>query len=263
MNMRVIAQPRLWLWLLVLLAGAGAACAEESNTRLGIGTEYTTGDYGGSSSIDEIYVPMTGSWDNGLIGLRLSVPWATVRAPQGTLIDGPDGQPVVGDGPRRTESGLGDVIAAVTWINAADYAPAAMSMDLTGTVKFGTADEDKGLGTGKNDYSIQADVYKFFGPTSLIVTGGYTVRGDPDGYDLHDVWFASAGVAFGVNEDTRGGLFLDWRQSAVDGADDPAELSGFLSRQFAQTVDLSAYALVGLSDSSPDWGGGLSLNRRF
>jgi len=259
MNMRVIAQPRLWL--LVLLAGA--ACAEENNTRLGIGTEYTTGDYGGASSIDEIYVPMTGSWDNGLIGLRLSVPWATVRAPQGTLIDGPDGQPVVGDGPRRTESGLGDVIAAVTWINAADYAPAAMSMDLTGTVKFGTADEDKGLGTGKNDYSIQADVYKFFGPTSLIVTGGYTVRGDPDGYDLNDVWFASAGVAFRVNDDTRSGLFLDWRQSAVDGADDPAELSGFLSRQFGQTVDLSAYALVGLSDSSPDWGGGLSLNRRF
>jgi hypothetical protein len=263
MNTRLIAQPRLWLWLLVLLGGADAISAEEMNTRLGIGTEYTTGDYGGSSSIDEIYVPMTGSWDNGLIGLRLSVPWATVRAPQGTLIDGPDGQPVVGDGPRRTESGLGDVIAAVTWINAADYAPAAMSMDLTGTVKFGTADEDKGLGTGKNDYSIQADVYKFFGPTSLIVTGGYTVRGDPDGYELKNVWFASGGVAFQVNEDLRSGLFLDWRQSAVDGADDPAELSGFLSKQLGQSLDLSAYALAGLSDSSPDWGGGLSLNRRF
>ncbi|MGB5586281.1 MAG: hypothetical protein WBN78_00815 [Gammaproteobacteria bacterium] len=263
MNMREIAQPCLWLWLCVLLGGASAASAEEMNARLGIGTEYTTGDYGGTSSVDEIYVPMTGSWDNGLIGLRLSVPWATVRAPEGTLIDGPDGQPVVGDGPQRTESGLGDVIAAVTWIDAVDYAAAGISADLTGTVKFGTADEDKGLGTGENDYSLHADVYKFFGSTTLIISGGHTVRGDPDGYELENVWFASGGVAFRVNDDTRSGIFLDWRQSAVDGSDDPAELSGFLSKELGQSLDLAAYALLGLSDSSPDWGGGLNLNRRF
>ena len=30
-------------------------------------------------------------------------------------------------------------------------------IDLTGKVKFGTADENKGLGTGENDYAVQAD----------------------------------------------------------------------------------------------------------
>ena len=49
----------------------------------------------------------------------------------------------------------------------------------------------------------------------------------------------------------------------MDGSDDPAELSGFLSKELGQSLDLAAYALLGLSDSSPDWGGGLNLNRRF
>jgi len=252
-----------WLLLFVVLPVAGFAAVEDSSTSIGIGTEYTTGDYGGSSSVEEIYMPLNGSWNNGLIGLRLSIPWVTVRAPEGTLVDGPDGQPVVGEGPRRTESGLGDVIAAVTWIDALKYPPAGLSIDLSGTVKFGTADEDKGLGTGENDYSLQADIYKFIGSTTLIMTGGYTIRGDPVGYELDDVWFASGGIAFRVSDDTRSGIFLDWRQSAVSGADDPAELSGFLSKELAHSVDLAAYALVGLSDSSPDWGGGLNLYRRF
>ncbi len=79
----------------VCCSGGASAGFSRRNERpvSGIGTEYTTGDYGGTSSVDEIYVPMTGSWDNGLIGLRLSVPWATVRAPEGTLIDGQMGSP--------------------------------------------------------------------------------------------------------------------------------------------------------------------------
>jgi hypothetical protein len=234
-----------------------------SSMRLSLGAEYTSGDYGGSSSVDEVYTPLTGSWDNGLVGLRLTVPWLTVRAPEGTVVDGPDGQPVVGEGPTRTESGVGDVIAAVTWIDALNFETVATSIDLTGTVKFGTADEDKGLGTGENDYSLQADVYKFVGPTTAILTTGYTIRGDPSEYDLDDVWFLSGGIAFRVSESSRGGVFLDWRQSAVDGADDPAELSGFLGTHLNDRTDLSAYALAGLSDSSPDWGFGLNLSRRF
>jgi hypothetical protein len=230
---------------------------------LTLGAEYTSGDYGGSSSIEEIYAPLTGSWDNGVIGLRLTVPWLTVRAPEGTVVDGPDGQPIVSEGPTRTEQGLGDVVAAATWIDALSFESVAASVDLTGTVKFGTADEDKGLGTGESDYSLQADVYKFAGPATILFTAGYTVRGDPPGYELDDVWFLSGGLAFRVSDSRRGGVFVDWRQSAVDGADDPAELSGFLGTRLDDRTDITAYVLAGLSDSSPDWGCGLNLSRQF
>lgn len=258
MWMRTILAP--WVWLCLTPVALGD---DESTLRLALGAEYTNGDYGGSSSVEEIYTPLTGSWDNGRVGLRLTVPWLTVRAPEGTVVDGPDGQPVVGEGPTRTESGPGDVIAAVTWIDALRFETAATSVDLTGTVKFGTADEDKGLGTGENDYSLQADVYKYIGSTTAVLTTGYTLRGDPPAYDLDDVFFLSGGIAFRVSESSRGGVFLDWRQSAVDDADDPAEISVFLGTDFNDRIHLSAYALAGLSDSSPDWGGGLNLSREF
>jgi len=43
-----------------------------------------------------------------------------------------------------------------------------LAMDLTGKIKFGTADEDKGLGTGEQDYSLQADVFRFFDGATLM-----------------------------------------------------------------------------------------------
>ena len=58
-----------------------------------MGAEYTTGDYGGDESVDEFYLPVTATVDFARVGLRLTVPFLSVRAPEFTTITGPDGQP--------------------------------------------------------------------------------------------------------------------------------------------------------------------------
>ena len=59
-------------------------------------------------------------------------------------------------------SGLGDVTASAGYalFASADH---TFGLDLTGKVKFATADENKGLGTGKNDYGLALDTYKVSG----------------------------------------------------------------------------------------------------
>jgi len=83
----------------VSAAWPGSVVAESPRFQPRVGAEYTTGDYGGDESVDEFYVPVTGTLDLDRVTFRLTVPFLSVRAPELTTISGPDGQPIVGEGP--------------------------------------------------------------------------------------------------------------------------------------------------------------------
>jgi hypothetical protein len=248
---------------LAVIAVPGIASAESPRFSLGVGAEYTTGDYGGEESVDEFYVPVTGTVDFARVAVRLTVPFLSVRAPELTTITGPDGQPVIGEGPTTTESGLGDVLASITVFDVLSAGAGDFALDLTGKVKFGTADEDKGLGTGEQDYSLQGDLFRFFDRATLMGTLGYSFRGDPEGYDLDDVFFASVGASYLVTERSRVGAFFDFRDASVPDTDTLQELSAWLSTRVGERGNAQFYVLAGFGDSSPDWGGGLSFSARF
>lgn len=227
---------------------------------LSIGTEFTSGTYGGDLDIEDTYVPLTGVLDYGNVAFRLTVPHLTVDAPEGTIFD-PDGEPLPGSGAMTTESGLGDVIGSVTIFDVIKSQRLGLAMDLTGKVKFGTADEKKGLGTGENDYTMQADFYKFVERFTWLGSVGYKVRGDPAGVDLENVLMASLGGAYKFNSDVKAGVFFDYRESAIKGGDSIQEFSGFVSRRLNSDWRVQVYALTGLTDSSPDWGAGLQIKK--
>jgi hypothetical protein len=249
--------------VLALAAFPGAAVAEDPHFSLGVAAEYTTGDYGGDESVDEIYVPVTATLDLERVTFRMTVPFLSVSAPEFTVISGPDGQPVVGEGPRVTESGLGDVLASVTVFDVLSTSSGDLVMDLTGKVKFGTADEDQGLGTGEQDYSLQLDAFRFFDRSTLMGTAGYALRGDPEGYDLENTFFASVGASFAASDRVRVGTFFDFREASVPDSDSLQELSAWVSTGLGNRTRAQFYLLAGFGDSSPDWGGGLSFSGRF
>jgi hypothetical protein len=248
---------------LASLAIPGWALCAETDFSLTVGAEYTSGDYGGDQSVDDVYLPVTATFDLRRVSFRVTVPFLSVTAPEGTIIEEPGGQPAVGTGPRVTESGIGDVLAAMTVYDVLVSGSGNLALDLTGKVKFGTADFDQGLGTGEQDYSLQADLFRFFDRFTAIGTAGYTVRGDPDDVDLDDQFFASLGGTYAISGSTRCGLFFDYRESSLPGSDDMQELSVFLSRRFGDDWRMQGYAIAGFSDSSPDWGAGMSVTRRF
>lgn len=240
------------------------AVAEDNDTEfsLSAGVDITSGAYGGDVDIEDTYVPLTATIDNGRFTFRLTVPYLSVTAPEGTIFDS-GGAPLPGSGALTTESGLGDIIGSATIYNVIDSDRLDLVMDLTGKIKFGTADEVKGLGTGENDYSVQADFYKFADQLTLMSSVGYKFRGDPTDLDLDNVLMASLGGTYKFTPEVNGGLFFDYRESAISGSDSVQELTAFVSRRITDEWRLQVYALTGFTDSSPDWGGGVQIKRNL
>ena len=77
----------------VLLSADGAAQDTGANLRFSTGLEYATGKYGGTDDIEELYVPFTFRAGFDRIGLRLTVPYLRVTAPEDTIITEPGTEP--------------------------------------------------------------------------------------------------------------------------------------------------------------------------
>ena len=241
----------------VLASADGTAQEPGADLRISSGVEYSTGKYGGTDDIEELYLPFTFRIGLDRAGLRLTVPYLRVTAPDDAVITDPGTEPLPRSGATVTENGLGDVIGAVTLYDLYLGDDANFVVDVTGKIKFATADETKGLGTGENDYTLQFDAYRFFDRLSLQGTAGYRLRGDPPGFDLNDVFLASVGGAWLASDNTMVGMYFDYRESSISGIDDMQELSGFASFRLNRAWRMELYAFTGLTDSSTDFGGGI------
>ena len=246
---------------LALIAATAQASGDDPKVTLGTGVEVSSGTYGGDADIEDLYVPISASVDYGRLGFRVTVPYLSVRAPEGTSITGPGGEPIPGTGDIVTNSGLGDITGSVTLYDVVRNRRLGIALDLTGAVKLGTADFDKGLGTGETDFTLQADLLKFINETTLLFSAGYKFRGDPAGVDLENTAIASLGITQKFSDRTRAGLFFDYRESSITGRDSMREVTGYLSRRVNDSWKVQMYVLAGLSDSSPDWGAGLHVKR--
>ena len=244
------------------LFGGMAVAADSEGPRLSIsaGAEYTTGAYGGDTDIEDFYVPLKATMDFRKVSLRLTVPYLSVRAPEGTVITGPGGEPIPGTGDIVTNSGIGDVIGSVTVYDVVRNRKHGFALDLTGKVKFGTADVDKGLGTGETDFTVQADFLKFTDNVTWIGTVGYKFRGQPPGATLDDAFLGSVGGIYKLTRDARTGMFFDYRESSI-GADPIQEISIFFSNRLGTDWRVQAFVFKGFTDSGADWGGGLQVKR--
>jgi hypothetical protein len=241
---------------LVFFVGAVPFCAAETSLRLSTGLEYSSGKYGGTEDIEELYVPLTFTLNTNRVGMSLSVPYLSVRAPTGTVTDG---QAVPGEGEITTESGLGDITANLTIYDVYYSANMDLALDVTAAAKIGTADFEKGLGTGENDYSLYLDAYKWFEEFALFGSLGYRWRGDPAGVDLNNVLVTSVGGSWPSGDSSTLGIIFDYRESSLEGYDDVQELTAFGSFEMGEHWYMQLFAYTGFTDSSTDWGGGFTI----
>lgn len=134
--------------------------------------------------------------------------------------------------------------------------------DLTGNVKIASANADKGLGTGANDYGVAVDAYRAFGATTLFGGVGYTKLGTTRYIDVNAVANANAGASWKVGAGTVGAMH-DYPQAASSVSDPRSELTGFYSFGTGHAGEMQLYATAGLANGSPDWGGGVSYTHGF
>ncbi|OGI41239.1 MAG: hypothetical protein A2140_04405 [Candidatus Muproteobacteria bacterium RBG_16_62_13] len=245
------------------MLSAGPARADLSFTT---GVDYTAGKYGAPEATRVIYVPFTFKYEGQRHALRLTVPYIRISAPVGgdIIAIGSDGQPIRSStGLRETNDGLGDAVAAVGYTVFDAGASSGTLLDVTAKVKFATADEAKGLGTGENDYSLQLDLYQTINRFTALATAGYRVYGDPPDIELDEVFFGSLGGVFKFGPETSAGLIFDFRDNIVPRTDPQRDLTVFVMRKLDKRHKLQGYAARGLSDASPDWGAGLMFTVGF
>lgn len=251
------------LWSAVLLsvsAPGGAAGPGPGDLTVSTGFDYSSGKYGGSQSTEILYIPVTGRYRLDPWTFRLTVPYISVTGPD-TVIPGVGtvARPVA---PITTRSGLGDMIAAATY--SFDMKDASLpAIDLTGKVKLATADANQGLGTGENDYTVEADAYKAFGSITGFATLGFTRLGSSATIRLNDVFYVAVGASHKFTNEVSGGLTVFMRQAASATSGDQGDLTAFVAYKFAPQWKLQTYVLEGFSSGSPDWAVGALVAKTF
>lgn len=243
---------------------ASQAALADAGVGVSVGADYSTGEYGASTETEIWYYPLIMKYESDVLTLKLTVPYIKITGPS-NVVGGTAGEPIQlsqQTGARRSESGLGDVVATATY-NVFENRGAGLLIDLTGKIKFATADDEKDLGTGENDYAVQTDITKSFGAPAVFGTIGWKKLGDPPGVTLKDPWYASLGAAHKIASPTTVGLSYDYRQRVVNGGSHISEITAFVTHKLTTATKLQGYAIKGLSDGSPDWGAGLLIGTGF
>lgn len=239
-----------------------SALADEAGTfTLTTGFDYSSGKYGSNEKTNITSVPVIAKYELDRWVLKLTVPYVTITGP-GNVSPGIGKFRDTTTTRRTTESGLGDIVAGATYnlYGGSDSMPV---IDLTGKVKFGTADKDKGLGTGENDYTAQIDLYKSFGNFTALGTVGYRVYGDTSAAPLDNVFFGSVGGTYKLAPSTSAGLIYDYRPSITPTGSEVSEMMAFVNHKISANWKAQGYLVKGFSDGSPDYGVGALVGYVF
>jgi outer membrane protein OmpA-like peptidoglycan-associated protein len=93
------------------------------------------------------------------------------------------------------QTGFGDIRVGAKYKLLDDYRSDAVGLALKGYLKFGTADEAKGLGTGKTSYGADLILSKNLNHQADIHASlGYEINSDPDGLNIGNAFKWGLGV---------------------------------------------------------------------
>ena len=245
----------------MLMASPDFSFAEEGPTwQYGLSFSYLTGDYGEDDDTDIFYTAGTIKryLDKG--DVTLTIPYIDISDDGVTFIDG-GAEAVAGV---SGGSGLGDIILKGRYYAVEQDGPLPY-IDLVGSIKFPTADEDKGLGTGETDFTVMAEFARRLEDDAWIVLGelGYTFVGEPSGYDADNRWLYSVGLAYEVDPKVTVSGYLDRRTAIFKGNDDPLSILMIGEYKFRPDLRLDTMLELGLNDGAPDFAITFGIRKRI
>jgi len=158
--------------------------------------------------------------------------------------------------PARNRGGLGDTTVTLAYsLPLGDR----FALEPRGRVKLPTASSRKGIGTGKVDVTLAADLVGTFGPTSVYAGARRRFLGRSVQFPLRDGWGFGGGMSQQLSSAITLGADYDWLQSATAGRGPISEGSVWISARLNRQVRLQAYGGAGFSARSADALGGLTL----
>jgi hypothetical protein len=249
------------------LLGAGPAFAEDERWHLSTSFNYLKGDYGTSDDVEIIYVPFTFGVRLDRFRVGLTIPYLRQTSQDVVLTGGgvasKKGRQAPATTESRTEDGLGDILLRASFVVLKEDA-VLPEIEPYLKIKFPTADEDRGLGTGEFDQTIGVDLSKtFLDRLTAYLTLAYSFVGSPPGQDFDNSFGWSLGAAYAVTRPFSVFAFLDGSTAIAPGQDDPLEFRVGAEYRITKALKLTGSVTKGLSDGSADWGVSAGLALRF
>jgi hypothetical protein len=175
------------------------------NVYLEFAPEFDTGKFGGKHPSSFLYLPTTLGYDHDGVVASVTVPYQIQRSHVAVTIIG--GRPVRTGGAKsgkiKTVGGLGDVYLDAGYYVFEEH-DGLPSLEVEGEIKFPTADDERGLGTGSYDQALKLySGITFFKHLKLNATLGYGWIGQPEDIpdlvnEFHNIIYfgGAAGYAF-------------------------------------------------------------------
>lgn len=230
--------------------------------QLGVGYDTSRGDYGASQPTHLSATVMQARYDTGRWSWRASLPYLQINGPADTtLIREGIGTLPASTGTRHL-AGWGDAVVGSSYL-AWTSGDQRWFVDVGGRLKLPTASRASGLGTGRPDATLTAQLYRQQGTVTALAGIGYKWVGKPDPASYRDTAQASAGLNWQWSPGRSLGAMVDVRQSTWTGTPMQRELTLYLSERLTPHWLLQGYVYTGTTDSSPHLGGGMALWYRF
>ena len=280
---------RLSVMMLLIFSANAAWCAEIQRKQpvasVSLGAEYSSGSYNSDSTTRTIYVPMIASWyPDERLDISVEVPFIYQSSSQVTTSlyqnsaatsnsqtlarrGGPGGiitgtTSSASSGSSSSVSGLGDIILRAGYILFFEKS-SLPQLRSSLFVKTPTASVSDGLGTGEFDFGGGFDLTKWFGELHLAGELLYNYQGKVDGFGLKNYVSYTGMIGYQMTRYIQPMLIIKGATAPSTYSDDLLEARGRLLWDITPTTTIDLFASRGLSDSSPDYCGGIAVIYSF
>jgi len=265
------AQRLLWLCILIVAPALfpsliyarnlpGEETATDYNWRFDTSLTYSRGDFDTSDDTNTLYWAneLTRFFSRGDASLTVPLMWQD----SGPGVSAINGRPVNTEGENEdntttifgggSQTGIGDILLQGR-LYLLDEPSEPFNLNALARVKFPTASDDDGLGTGEFDETVGLESRKHLRDDwTLYADAYYTHIGEPTGVDFNDEFSFDAGVGYNFTEKTEATIFYNERTSLVDDRDDPRDITLGVNHALTSNTYIYGNVGIGLSDGSPD-----------
>ncbi len=255
MNIKSLACALLSLAATTISFAQTVPAAPTETIKLDTSLVFARGSYGLPTDTDVTIALVNPTYKSGDWRVQASIPFVHISGP--ATVVGSTGGALV----NHSASGLGDASLAV--YRKLDYDVSGWTSTVGAKVKFPTADQNKGLGTGQTDESVEVNLLHPSRAATPFVTLGYQHLGSSEAYPMESGFYATAGFASPIVAGTTGGLAANWRQRTVRGGKEGVELMAFAQHDLDTANHVQAFVMHGFTDASPSLTIGLTYGHTF
>ncbi len=256
---------------------------EQTKYSVSLGVEYSTGQFGTDITTDAVAIPLRLYWyPTDRLDLSLEIPYLyqsnSVTTPFGVGRFKTASTQQVG-GVRTTkrngsstfastfnvtnsQSGIGDLVLKGGYVvlQEGELMPEIRPEVY---VKFPTADQNKGLGTGEFDGGIGVTISKWVGNWNGNLEGVYNFIGKSQNFKLNDFFSYEAGVSYQVTDRFLPAIALKGATSPGEGSAPPFEMRIKALYNITGKLAVDGYLSKGFTIGTADYGAGAEISYNF